>query len=256
MRTRSWLLAALVILCFGLWRCYFYTPEVKNFAAAKRVMADYVVYDHRVTLYCGAEFDADKRVLLDPGFYTSRHRGRAERMEWEHAVPVENYGKNFREWREGNELCKRENGKSYKGRKCAEYASEKFRKMEADMYNLFPSIGAVNASRSNYAYAELPDSAPAFGSCEAKIAPGLFEPPDRAKGQVARAALYMAKQYEKKDGENGGYKLSDQQRQLFTAWNKLYPVDEWECARAKRIERIQKNENIFVKEPCKEAGLW
>lgn len=36
----------------------------------------------------------------------------------------------------------------------------------------------------------------------------------------------------------------------------MYPVDEWECTRAKRIESIQGNENIFVKNMCIEKGLW
>ena len=76
-----------------------------------------------------------------------------------------------------------------------------------------------------------------------------FEPPARSKGQVARAALYMADSY-------GKYRLSRQQEQLFNAWNKMYPVDEWECIRAKRIEKLQGNENRFVKEPCEKAGLW
>ena len=35
----------------------------------------------------------------------------------------------------------------------------------------------------------------------------------------------------------------------------MYPVDAWECLRAKRIERIQGNENPFVKEACRKAGL-
>ena len=42
---------------------------------------------------------------------------------------------------------------------------------------------------------------------------------------------------------------------LMTAWDKMYPVDAWEYLRAKRIERIQGNENPFVKEACRKAGL-
>ena len=40
------------------------------------------------------------------------------------------------------------------------------------------------------------------------------------------------------------------------AWDKQYPVERWECARAKRIEAIQGNENPFVKNPCQENKLW
>lgn len=95
----------------------------------------------------------------------------------------------------------------------------------------------------------LPGSEAAFGSCPAKVDGNRFEPPDRAKGQVARAALYMADSYPK-------YRLSRQQEKLFKAWDRMYPVDEWECTRAKRIEALQGNENARIKEPCKKAGLW
>lgn len=50
--------------------------------------------------------------------------------------------------------------------------------------------------------------------------------------------------------------MSRQQYHLMKAWDKIYPVDAWECKRAKRIESIQKNENVFVKQPCIAAGLW
>ncbi|RXJ79333.1 endonuclease [Arcobacter sp. F2176] len=42
-------------------------------------------------------------------------------------------------------------------------------------------------------------------------------------------------------------KISKQEKQLFNAWNKLDPVDEWEIERNKRIEKIQLNTNIFVR---------
>ena len=58
------------------------------------------------------------------------------------------------------------------------------------------------------------------------------------------------------DKEYKEYNLSRQQRRLFEAWSNMYPVDEWECTRAKRIESIQGNENIFVKNMCIEKGLW
>lgn len=40
------------------------------------------------------------------------------------------------------------------------------------------------------------------------------------------------------------------------AWARQYPVDAWECRRASRIERLQGNENRFVKDPCLSVGLW
>lgn len=220
-----------------------------SFNLAKRMLERQVYFDHHVTLYCGAEFDAQKRVTLPDGFSTPAHEKRAAKVEWEHAVPAENFGRAFPEWRDGHPECVNRNGKPFKGRHCAEKVNMGYRHMQADMYNLFPAIGAVNAVRSNKRYSTLPDSAAAFGSCPAKVDGNRFEPPDRAKGQVARAALYMADSYSK-------YRLSRQQEKLFKAWDRIFPVDAWECTRAKRIETLQGNENARIKEPCKKAGLW
>ncbi|PSV86224.1 endonuclease, partial [Photobacterium iliopiscarium] len=47
------------------------------------------------------------------------------------------------------------------------------------------------------------------------------------------------------------YKLSRQQAQLMQAWDKLYPVSEWECTRAKRIEKLQGNINPIMATKCR-----
>ena len=219
-----------------------------SFSKAKRMLEREVYADHRVTLYCRAPFDEKKHITLPEGFTTPKHEKRADRVEWEHVVPAENFGRFFVEWREGDEVCVDNRGKSFKGRRCAEKANKTFRYMQADMYNLYPAIGAVNAMRSNFNYGMLPGVPNTFGSCAMKIADRRAEPPEHARGEIARSTLYMAAAYPL-------YRLSSQQRKLMESWNKLYPVTQWECTRAERIERLQKNENPFVVEACKAAGL-
>lgn len=163
---------------------------------------------------------------------------------------AENFGRTFAEWREGDPQCVDNRGKAFKGRKCAEKVNKDYRYMQADLYNLYPAIGAVNALRQNYNFQMLPGEKPDFGSCEMKIENGKAEPPVRARGQIARTYKYMAEAYGPR------YKMSRQQKQLMDAWDKMYPVDQWECTRAKRVERLQGNENVFVKSPCQQAGLW
>ena len=46
--------------------------------------------------------------------------------------------------------------------------------------------------------------------------------------------------------QGGGF--SRQKRQLFEAWSKQDPVDDWEKERAKRIEKIQGNRNPLVED--------
>ena len=144
--------------------------EIESFNKAKRLLETKVYYDHRVTLYCGAAFDERKNVTLPDGFTTPKHAKRAHRVEWEHVVPAENFGRAFVEWREGADVCVDNRGKAFKGRRCAEKANAQYRYMQADLYNLYPAIGAVNAMRSNYRYSMLGDGVPAtFGSCSMKI---------------------------------------------------------------------------------------
>jgi len=169
-------------------------------------------------------------------------------VEWEHVVPAENFGRNFSEWREGNDLCVTNKGKSFKGRRCAEKVNQEYRLMQSDMFNLYPAIGAVNASRSNYNFVMLPEEKSSFGRCEMKIENKKAEPPQNARGQIARSYIYMHETYKK-------YKMSSQQKQLMNAWHKQFPVTKWECLRGQRIAQIQGNENKVLEKSCSLAGF-
>lgn len=168
-------------------------------------------------------------------------------MEREHVVPAQNFGRAFVEWREGAPECRDGDGIPFKGRKCAGIASRQFRRMEADLHNLFPSVGCVNAKRSNFNFTELPSSAETpFGpTCPIKFQERRVEPPDPAKGVVARAYLYMDWAYDE-------YQMSKQQRRVMEAWDAAHPPDGWECERNRRIRRVQGNGNPFVEAKCEE----
>jgi deoxyribonuclease-1 len=113
--------------------------------------------------------------------------------------------------------------------------------MQADMHNLFPAIGAVNALRSNYSFTMLPGEEVDFGSCAMKIESRKAEPPEEARGRIARTYLYMDSTYPQ-------FKMSKKTRQLMDAWHKMYPVSAWECQRARRIEQAQSNKNKMLDE--------
>lgn len=226
----------------------------ESFELSKRRLYQEVYRDAPRTWYCGFPFDAGERdVRLPRNWHTPLYRERARRVEIEHAVPAENFGRFFAAWREGDPQCL-DGGGMYKGRRCAEKADKMFRFMYADLHNLFPVSGAVNAMRSNYRYVDMPGTkiAPAFGGCDMRIvrAKRIAEPPDAAKGQAARATLYMAAAYA------GHFRLSLAQDRLMRAWNRKYPVTREECVRSARKEKIQGNANPFVKEPCEEKGWY
>ena len=50
-----------------------------SFNKAKQLLERQVYFDHRVTLYCGAEFDARKNITLPAGFTAQKHQKRANR---------------------------------------------------------------------------------------------------------------------------------------------------------------------------------
>lgn len=241
----SFLLAALLLPALALAAG---NTTNDSFSRSKKMLSQ-VYADHRITFYCGATYDAHGNVTLPDGFETPKHEKRADKIEWEHALPAENFGQTFTEWRDGALECVDNRGKEFRGRKCAEKVNPEYRMMQADMYNLYPAIGAVNALRSNFNYAMLAGEPATFGTCDMKIADRKAEPPTRARGQIARTYMYMQDSYSR-------YHMSRQQEQLMQAWDKQFPVDKWECTRAKRIEAMQGNENKFVKAPCQAAGLW
>ena len=223
--------------------------EIESFSKAKKTLEKKVYNNHRTTLYCGAAFDVKKKVTPPQGFTTIKYVKRSKKIEWEHVVPAENFGRTFSEWRDGHKQCLNSKGKTFKGRKCAEKVNTEYRHMQADMFNLYPAIGAVNALRSNYNFTMLPAAKSDFGSCTMKIDNRKAEPPEIARGRIARTYLYMEGTYKR-------YNMSKSQRQLMNAWDKMYPVDAWECTRAKNITSLQKSQNEVVKSRCDALMMW
>lgn len=218
--------------------------SITSFSKAKKLLEQKVYINHRETVYCSAKFDANKNVPPLPGFTTSKYKKRAKRIEWEHIVPAENFGRTFSEWRDGHPQCVNRKGKSFKGRNCASKVNKEYRLMQSDMYNLFPAIGAVNAMRSNYNFVAKINAKSDFGSCEMKIDKRKAEPPIGARGRIARTYLYMDSTYPR-------YSMSKSQKQLMKAWDRMYPVSSWECKRSNLIESIQKNSNSIMIQRCR-----
>jgi deoxyribonuclease-1 len=181
--------------------------EIQSFSKAKKILEKKVYNNHRTTLYCDAKFDAKKKVTPPKGFTTTKYLKRSKKIEWEHVVPAENFGRSFSEWRDGNKQCINSKSKAFKGRRCAEKTNLEYRYMQSDMFNLYPAIGAVNALRSNYNFTMLPSEKSDFGSCAMKIDNRKAEPPEATRGRIARTYLYMEGAYKR-------YKMSKSQRQL------------------------------------------
>ncbi|EAC1766415.1 endonuclease [Campylobacter coli] len=157
--------------------------------------------------YCQAPFKVNKKGKINQ---------RIKRIEWEHIMPAQNFGKHLPCWKEGGrKACKND---------------PLFTKMEADKQNLVPAIGEINGDRSNFRYAEAPTNLKytQYGNCKVytDFKAKRFYPANYSKGWIARSYLYMSKTY--------NIRLSDQERKLMEAWDKQYPIDEKE----KRIREL------------------
>ncbi len=217
---------------------------IKSFSKAKKMLMKRVYHDRRITFYCQAPFDAHKKIIPSNRYSPKKKGKRSERIEWEHIVPAHAFGHSFREWRQGDSRCVNRKGKKFKGRNCARKLSLKFRYMESDLYNLVPAIGEINGLRSNYSFAVIPGEKRSFGSCDMEIENRKAEPAKNIRGDIARIYKYMNNAYP------GRGIIGKASFKMFDAWDKADPVDKWECERNRRIERIQGNENFFVKRGC------
>ena len=122
--------------------------KITSFSKSKKLLLK-LYKDNPVTLYCGCSYNGKKPNLSSCGYITKKNKKRANRIEWEHVVPAHAFGQSFSEWRNGHPKCVKKNGKKFKGRKCAEKVNKEYRRMQADMFNLYPAIGEVNGRRSN-----------------------------------------------------------------------------------------------------------
>ena len=59
-----------------------------SFNTAKRMLEHQVYFDHRVTIYCSAEFNAQKRVTLPAGFTTPAHENGPPKLNGSTRCPL------------------------------------------------------------------------------------------------------------------------------------------------------------------------
>lgn len=213
-----------------------YAQSPGSFSQSKKIAAQ-LFEQHPQTIYCQCSYEEKEVNLASCGMQAADSIKRAHRIEWEHVMAAEHFGQQFECWREP--MCADSHGKPYKGRRCCEKIDAQFRHVEAELYNLWPEVGAVNQARSNYRFGVLPEQTDYLG-CAMKIdkASHRAEPPDSAKGIVARTYLFMTEHY--------GLSLSPSQRKLFIAWNKAFKPSVWEKQWALQVALIEGYENSYI----------
>jgi deoxyribonuclease-1 len=202
-------------------------PEV--FDSAKNAAHRYVYdsEDLRVTFYCGCKYSATGIIDASSCNYKPRkNAARGKRLEWEHVVPAHQFGAHRKCWKGCGEL---------RGRECCRKTDAVFRRIEADLMNLVPSIGELNGDRSNRLYGEVDGEPRAYGACDFEIdyARDVAEPRSAIRGDIARIYFYMIKTYP------GEIRVTKEYLALLKRWNLMDPVSAEETSRIKRIRNLQ-----------------
>ena len=91
----------LLALFFVLRACAGGNKSVQSFTKAKNLLKKVVYAGHNETFYCHGTFDKNNNITLPEGFTTPTHEQRAKKLEWEHVLPAEHFGRAFVEWRDG-----------------------------------------------------------------------------------------------------------------------------------------------------------
>lgn len=229
---------AVVLLFWSIFVFFLAMPQAhaapSDFDEAKKQSRTLVYFDRNDDgdLYCECNWrwvgKSAGRIIPDScGVSTRAQPVRSARIEWEHIVPAHAFGHQRQCWRTG-------------GRRNCESTDPVFKAMEADLHNLTPVVGELNADRSNYRFGMIEGEPRAYGRCDFEVdfKRRVAEPPEQARGMIARAYLYMHEKYQ--------LSMSKSQQQLMTAWNRQYPPTAWELERDSRIARIMGTHNPFV----------
>ena len=259
---------ALIISLLAVFGTYAREQESPTFTAAKQNMQKiFRKLDNPTTLYCGCPisfplFQKYRPDLEKCGYIIRFDEKRARRIEAEHIMPAWEFGHKMQCWKKGK-------------RRFCSATSPEYSAMESDLHNLYPAIGEVNQDRSNFSFAQTASGYKNsskgsfkekkyhgdtyevynnshktakignYGNCVLAIDTKRqrIVPPDRAKGIIARAYLYMHQQYQ--------VELDDEHLNLFYRWNREFAPDSNECRRNTLIQKIQGNDNPFVTQACR-----
>jgi deoxyribonuclease-1 len=211
-------------------------PQTPTYATARKRLYSKVYFDHAQTLYCGCPYNTDLEVDQEACGLAALTSSRAAKVEVEHLVPASVVGATRPCWSEAATLGK--NRRDY----CAKH-DPLFAAFVADLHNLAPAVGAINAARGNLGPGLVVGEPRNYGECDFER-DGEFdivEPAASVRGDFARAWLYVSASY--------NLALSDEQHHLLLAWSQADPPSEWERTREARIAQVQGNHNPFVVVP-------
>jgi deoxyribonuclease-1 len=219
----------LLIAAFFLPHFSLASSAPETFDQAKLIAKNTIYFDHHQTFYCGCSFEfmgktGGRTDLASCGYAVRKNQSRSERIEYEHIVPASNFGRARQCWQNG-------------GRSNCTANDPVFSRMEANLFNLTIAVGEANGDRSNFNFGQVSGIAATYGQCDFQVdfKNRVAEPRDEIKGMIARTYFYMFDSY--------AMNMSASQQRMMIAWDKQYPVSDWEQERHNRVATIMGHTN-------------
>jgi deoxyribonuclease I len=118
--------------------------------------------------------------------------------------------------------------------------SERFNLIESDMHNLYPARRDLNKARGSFPFGEIPGERHHVRGCDFEVdfQDRVVEPRPAARGNIARAMLYMEERY--------GLEIFARQREMLLRWHEEDPVDDDERRRNGLIRELQGEHNPWI----------
>lgn len=189
------------------------------------------------TLYCGCKTKLAERTFdkTSCGYIPRNNNRRAKRLEAEHVLPAYWIAKFHK-----GKSCWVPNEDCGEARNCCLKNDKRFKKAHNDLVNLVPSIGELNADRSNLSYKLINGEVRRYGSCDFEVDRDnrITEPKNNIRGDIARVYFYMRDTY--------NLEFPTDLTERLTAWDEADPVSKEEKRRNKQIQAAQGSSNPLL----------
>ena len=123
--------------------------------------------------------------------------------------------------------------------------SGRFNRIEADLHNQYPALNFIVHARNDYDYGLVAGEYREFFECdfEHDVRDRIVEPRTVARGNVARAMLYMHTEYD--------LPITPEMLSLFKEWNRTDAPSKDEIRRNNIIDKLQGTRNPYIDTPAK-----
>ena len=191
--------------------------------------------DQRKTFLCEQPFTQKGKVNLK---YCQRCPKIESNIQWMPVVSHQQLANQLNCF--NNKICINKQNKTFKGLKCCFEHDTNYRKASLDLHNFVPELSYIKQQRRHFSFGTISGKADRTTDCTVHVdtKAKVIHTPKNVRGMVARAYLYMRKEYY--------LHLSDEEVALYQMWHREYPASSWEKVRNEKIFAIQGNRNPYV----------